>query len=120
MDKKGYSCIEDFRGKMYNKLKVHREIPQEKIMAYAPTAIKPVFDTDSCIWCGKCQNSCIYTAIKLDKDTKSITLDENECIGCGFCAGICPVPGTVRIVHSKSGREVWTGEGSIETEWVHW
>ena len=119
MDKKGYSSIEDFRGKMYEKLKAYREIPKEKVITLAPTAIEPLFDTDTCIWCGKCETSCIHAAIELNEATKSIKVDKNECAGCGFCAGICPV-GAVKIIHSKTGRVIWTGEGRIETDWVNW
>lgn len=120
MEKKGYSSIEDFRGKMYDNLKVYKDVPHEQVLALEPTIIEPKFNIDTCIWCRKCELSCIHESITLNKAEKILKVDSNTCVGCGFCAGICPVPGTIDMVHTPTGRTVWAGEGQSDTGWVNW
>ncbi len=50
------------------------------------------FDTESCIWCGRCVEVCPYAARKLNKAEQSNSLDEARCRYCGLCAAVCPTP----------------------------
>lgn len=45
----------------------------------------PVFDSDTCINCNLCHESCAFNAI-----SKSIELIPGKCEGCGLCEYICP------------------------------
>jgi len=50
---------------------------------------KAVYDTDSCVGCGKCVFICPYDAIESAAwGTPQINLD--KCTGCGACALVCP------------------------------
>ncbi len=59
-------------------------------------SIDPVIamvNKDACIWCGKCEAACEYTAIKeISSEGKQIALvNKAICTGCGICAPVCPV-----------------------------
>ena len=43
-------------------------------------------DTDACISCGKCRDSCTIGAVFWDDETNSPMI----CSHCGYCAGFCP------------------------------
>jgi heterodisulfide reductase subunit A len=50
-------------------------------------------DTETCEWCGKCGEVCLYDAItKTDYKGKSVAVvNEATCKGCGACTPVCPV-----------------------------
>ena len=76
MKKKGYSSIEEFRGKALPYLT--GVSPQDK-----PTR---AFVTDKCTGCKMCQDSCMFNALHM-KDKKAF-IDE-RCEGCGVCWSMC-------------------------------
>ena len=123
MERKGYNSIDDFKGKLLPQLKKYKDVPHEETMLdlkSAPYAIMPKFDVDKCNFCKQCVTSCIHDVIRADKAGGTIGLiDDVTCVGCGFCAGICPT-GAVTIVHAKTGRVVWSGDGAVDTGWVEW
>ncbi len=47
---------------------------------------------DACVWCGKCEVVCEYTAIReIESGEKHIAaVNEAICAGCGICAPVCP------------------------------
>ncbi len=49
-------------------------------------------NSDACIWCGKCQAVCEYTAIReIEEGGKHIAaVNISLCTGCGICAPVCP------------------------------
>ncbi len=47
-----------------------------------------IVDSDSCISCGACVETCPVEAISM-QDTAVINPD--ECIDCGACEGECPI-----------------------------
>lgn len=49
----------------------------------------PVFDNDKCTFCGKCVHYCEYDAILMVKESKHISLVENQCKSCGACVYAC-------------------------------
>jgi len=122
MEKKGYNSIDDFKGKLMPQLKVYKDVPHEETLLdlkTAPSNIVPKFDDDKCTFCGQCVTSCIHDAISADKDKGEIGVNAMDCVGCGFCAGICPT-GAIEIVHAKTGKTVWAGDGPINTDWINW
>jgi len=82
MQRHGYQRIEDFRGKLLDKLCSPGDLP------FSPP-IKARIDRDKCIGCEKCVDSCFFSAIAMD-DGKAV-VDEGACDGCGVCTSICPV-----------------------------
>jgi len=119
MNKKGYTNINEFRGKILRQI-TEIEVPKEKgEMKLHPSALIAAFDAEKCTFCKTCVNSCIHDAIVANDDTRELSLDENKCHGCGFCVGICPED-AIQIVHTESGEVVWDGEGSAKIDWVRW
>ena len=45
-------------------------------------------NTDECIGCGACVDSCPMDAITVNDHAE---VDEDACIECGACTGSCPV-----------------------------
>ena len=43
-----------------------------------------------CIYCGVCQAACVFDAVKVDKDSKSVVFDKEKCVYCGRCVKSCP------------------------------
>lgn len=50
--------------------------------------LTPAIDRERCTHCGKCAESCQFSAISLSK--KHIMVFENLCHGCGVCSAVCP------------------------------
>ena len=48
------------------------------------------FDPSNCITCNICGKKCPTDAIKVDKATRTLTIDRMLCIQCGYCAESCP------------------------------
>lgn len=51
---------------------------------------KPLFDSETCIGCGRCVQICPGKALSLDKD-RHIMADYSACIRCYCCHEVCPV-----------------------------
>ncbi|PCJ48994.1 MAG: NAD-dependent dihydropyrimidine dehydrogenase subunit PreA [Gammaproteobacteria bacterium] len=91
MDEKGYSSIDEFRGKA-----VENTIDWNALNMNFDT--KAFIDQDSCIECGRCHIACedaAHQAIiyELSEDgNRTFTVADEECVGCNLCAIICPVP----------------------------
>jgi heterodisulfide reductase subunit A len=52
-------------------------------------AITSVIDHEKCTACGLCVKVCPYNAIRMDKDTRKVSIIEAACAGCGTCAAEC-------------------------------
>lgn len=50
----------------------------------------PVIDTDECIACGICVDTCPADVLDLE-DGHATAVDKDSCIGCGACMDACPV-----------------------------
>ena len=89
MDDKGFTSIEDFRGRA---LKTVTDWQYLNLNAVS----KAVIDQDKCISCGRCHIACEDTshqAITQMKDgRRHFEVMENECVGCNLCVTVCPVP----------------------------
>ncbi|WP_027363837.1 4Fe-4S binding protein [Desulfotruncus alcoholivorax] len=58
-----------------------------------PSNFIPTIDTESCVGCGTCADSCHINAISLQDNgngTEVPAVNKNLCIGCGACASKCP------------------------------
>lgn len=47
-------------------------------------------DIDQCVLCGLCMRRCPSEAIKVDRATKTWTIERMGCVQCGDCLSICP------------------------------
>lgn len=45
---------------------------------------------DDCIMCGLCSRKCMSGAIKVDRNTKTWTIERMGCVQCGSCVTACP------------------------------
>src|SRR5574344_20683 len=56
--------------------------------------VRPKFDLDICVKCGRCYISCFdggHQAIVWDKEKREPSCDINKCVGCLLCGHVCPV-----------------------------
>jgi len=51
---------------------------------------KHLWDEKMCIFCLLCEKQCPTSAIKIDRERKTYTVDLGNCIFCGRCEQVCP------------------------------
>ena len=73
---KGYSCLDDFRGKVVD------DIIQPSDIDVSSNNMRARIDPDKCNSCGICEKVCMNNAI-VDFQVSS------KCEGCGLCAEVC-------------------------------
>ena len=78
LDEKGYESLDEIRG-----------MAQENAPDTANyETIAPTVNRDACTGCNLCVSSCVYNAIKLDKENIAV-INEDKCAGCGLCVTRC-------------------------------
>ncbi|MBR2216208.1 MAG: 4Fe-4S binding protein [Selenomonadaceae bacterium] len=50
----------------------------------------PRWQAEKCVYCGVCEATCAYGAVKVDKAAKKVTFDQEKCVYCGRCVQSCP------------------------------
>ncbi|MCD6121658.1 MAG: ATP-binding protein [Spirochaetales bacterium] len=55
----------------------------------------PEFNENTCTFCGKCAEACVYNAISVIPQAKKILFFNELCHNCGVCKFVCPVQGTI-------------------------
>ena len=115
MDRKGYTSIDDFRGKVRDlaskssrpeliSMEWPFPMPEEK-----SSPVIPIIDTDKCILCEKCEDFCLSGVFRVNKKKDSIDINhENNCWGCGDCVGWCPV-NAIKLIDRETKGVVWDG-----------
>lgn len=53
-------------------------------------SLLPHFNSELCVKCGQCVDSCPEDALKLSEDNSCPVVDPEICIGCGECQAVCP------------------------------
>lgn len=87
MDEKGFDSLDQLVGKALPNI----VSPSELTRTYR---IRPDFDNDKCVGCGRCYVSCYdggHQAIKWNQEKRRPELDEERCVGCHLCQRVCPV-----------------------------
>jgi dihydropyrimidine dehydrogenase (NAD+) subunit PreA len=104
---KGYSSIEDFRG---------RAIPNVTDWQFLNLnyVAKAEIDQDSCIKCGRCHIVCEDTShqaiFATVNGTRKFVVNDAECVGCNLCVLVCPVENCITLVHKTEGVDPRTHE----------
>ena len=80
MKRKGYSSIDEFRGKVNRRILTTEEV--ERAHLY-----QAEIDSKRCSACGRCKDVCSYFAVEVRGKVYSIT---DRCDGCGLCREVCP------------------------------
>ncbi|MEO6168982.1 MAG: NAD-dependent dihydropyrimidine dehydrogenase subunit PreA [Chitinophagales bacterium] len=116
MDEKGFSSIEDFRGKALQNV-LHWE---DLNLNYKIVAS---INEDKCIGCQLCYTACedgAHQAIGLSDDpmNRKPHIIEENCVGCNLCSLVCPVESCITMVRRDDGQQhlTWkerTIEGNI-------
>ena len=52
-------------------------------------SLVPHFDSDRCVACGRCVESCPEDALRLPEGAPCPVVAQNRCIGCGECEAVC-------------------------------
>jgi len=81
MQRKGYKHVKDFKGCIL------KEIIPPSQLEYAPP-IKAAVDETLCNGCGRCEESCFYSAIDIEEGVARV--NSVKCDGCGLCVWKCP------------------------------
>ena len=85
-------------------------------------------DIEQCILCGVCEKRCPTSAITVEKDAGTWTINPFRCIQCMFCVRACPVqslsmeqdytsPSTLMYSHTESKEGPVTEQVITEQSW---
>ena len=69
-------------------LSIHKSLP--KPLAFWASNYQAAVDTETCVGCGKCRESCQVGAVAISAKKRYAVVDLNRCIGCGVCISRCP------------------------------
>ena len=82
---KGYSSLDELRGKALASLSAFEELPEHLLRAKMAAPCDGICP-DGCR--ARCVGACLYNAISLGEN--GIVVDAAACTGCGLCASLCP------------------------------
>lgn len=81
LEEKGYSSLDDIRGKVVGKILSYKEVDRRKLyVAY--------INQEKCNQCEICYKACYSSSIERDNGGRFYI--NSNCIGCGLCVELCP------------------------------
>jgi dihydropyrimidine dehydrogenase (NAD+) subunit PreA len=106
MAAKGYSSIEDFRGRAVQNVTDWQYLNLNYVA-------KAEINQDLCIQCGRCHIVCEDTShqaiFATVNGTRKFVVNEAECVGCNLCVLVCPVENCITLEHKTLGVDPRTG-----------
>jgi dihydroorotate dehydrogenase subfamily 1 len=112
MERKHYSSVSDFRGKVLSKITSSTELKTNEKFPYAlppETPYVPKINKEKCTLCQACCRSCFYEVFHVEK--KSIVIEKDRCWSCGLCVGICPEAAIILVDRMIAKKKIWDGKG---------
>ncbi len=89
LDALGYSSPEQARGLTLKRIAERKE----KGLDALTRGIAPRVDRELCNSCGKCEQVCVYAAVRV-KD--KAVVEVARCTGCGLCVSVCPTDALIQ------------------------
>ena len=112
MKEKGYSSIEDFRGKAGRQLVYASDYPSFVTRLGEAPEVRPVMEAEKCNGCGVCVQRCTYGSWVQETKRGIPELTEELCDSCGTCVSSC-VEGALSL-QDRRGNVIWTGRGKVK------
>jgi dihydropyrimidine dehydrogenase (NAD+) subunit PreA len=117
MDDKGYTCLDDFKGKAVPTVKNWNQLNLNHVD-------KAVINQDLCIQCGRCHVVCEDTSHQAITATRNgrrhFEVKDEDCVGCNLCVSICPVENCITLRTLPRG-ETDPRSGKVVTgEYANW
>ena len=115
MDGKGYTSIEDFRG---------RAVPNVTDWQYLNLnyVTKARINQEACIKCGRCFAACEDTshqAIAM-KPGRVFEVKDEECVACNLCVDVCPVEDCITMERLAPGATDPRTGRVVEADYANW
>jgi len=106
MDSKGFTSLDDFRGRAVPQVTEWRHLNLNHVS-------KAAINQDACISCGRCHIACEDTShqaiTRLKDGLRHFEVMEDACVGCNLCVLVCPVPDCISL------RDLQPGEKDLRT-----
>ncbi len=74
----------------------------EKVESFALPV--PQINTDTCTFCEKCSNACVYKALVIVPQIKKVMFFDELCHSCGTCSYVCPVEDALVEIDKEIGK----------------
>ena len=69
-------------------LRIHKSLP--KPLDFWSSNFQVSVDTELCIGCGRCKESCQVDAVAVSEQKQCAVVNLDRCLGCGVCIADCP------------------------------
>ena len=88
----GASSPEEVWGLTIKKIEERKEKGQTAVTE----KVIPIINEELCTSCGRCEQVCVFGAIRVDGTAQ---IDPDRCTGCGLCLSVCPVDAITQVYY---------------------
>ena len=117
MDDKGYTSLDDFKGKAVPTVKNWNQLNLNHVD-------KAVINQDLCIQCGRCHVVCEDTSHQAITATRNgrrhFEVKDEDCVGCNLCVSICPVENCITLRTLPGGETDPRSGKKVTGEYANW